>query len=61
MDVSEFVQGVDGADHLGDIEHTHILGESIIKLTEQGEQVPAHVVIHEKILQTYTTSDNHQQ
>lgn len=50
MDVVLLVDGVDGEHHLSHVELGHVLRQTILKLTEQSQQVSAHVVIHHKVL-----------
>lgn len=54
MDVVLLVDGVDGEDHLSHVELGHVLWETVLKLTEQSQQVPAHVVVHDQVLQHNT-------
>lgn len=51
MDVVLLMDGVDGEYHLSHVELGHILRKSILKLTEQCQQVATHVVIHHQVLQ----------
>lgn len=41
---------VDGQHHLGQVELGHLLRQPVLKLTEQRQQIAAHVVVHDQIL-----------
>ena len=60
MDVVVLVDGVDGQDHLCHVEPSHVLRQPVLKLTEQGQQVPAHVVVHHQVLETDTGTGRHE-
>ena len=47
MDVTQPVDGVDGQDHLGQVELGHLFRDPVSKLAEQSEQVPPHIVVHD--------------
>lgn len=49
VDVAEGVAGADGEGHLGDVEAGHVLGEAVLELGEEGEEVAADVVVHEEV------------
>lgn len=51
MDISESVDGVYGQNHFDNVEFGHVLRQSILKLTEEGQEVTATVVVHDKVLQ----------
>lgn len=51
VDVVLLVDGVDGQNHLCHVELGHVFWESILKLAEQSQQVPAHIVVHYQVLQ----------
>lgn len=50
MHVVLLVDGVDGQHHLSHVELGHVLWETILKFTQQGQQVTAHVVVHHQVL-----------
>lgn len=45
------VYRVDGQHHLSHIELGHVLWETVLELTEQGQEVTAHIVVHHQVLQ----------
>lgn len=49
--VVELMDGVDGQHHLPDVEPRHVLREPVFELAEQGQQVAAHVVVHDQVLE----------
>ena len=51
VNVVVLVDGVNGQDHLGHVEPSHILRQTVLKLTQQGQKVAAHIVVHHQILQ----------
>lgn len=51
MDVVEQVNRVDGQDHLSQVELGHLLWKSVLKLTEQSQEVPTHIVVHDQVLE----------
>lgn len=52
VDVVELVNGVDGQHHLSQVEPGHLLRQPVLELTEQSQQIPAHVVVHDQVLET---------
>ena len=50
VDVAQPVDRVDSQHHLGQIEFGHVLGQAILKLGQERQQIPAAVVIHHQIL-----------
>ena len=51
VDVAEAVDGVDGEDHLRDVEPRHLLRQPVLELAEEGQQVAAAVVVHHQVLE----------
>ena len=51
VDVAQLVHGVDGEDHLDDVELGHVLRKSVLELGEQSQEVAAAVVVHDQILE----------
>ena len=51
MDISQLVNGVDGHYHLRGIEPGHVLGQVVLVLTEQSENISSNTVVHDKILE----------
>ena len=49
--VRHSVQRVDRENHLGDVELSHLLRQTVLELGEQREQVAAAVVVHHEVLQ----------
>ena len=45
------MNGVDGHYHLRGIEPGHVLGQVVLVLTEQSENISSHIVVHDKILE----------
>lgn len=50
MDVVLLVDRVDSQDHLSHVELGHVLRKTILKLTEQGQEVSTHIVVHDQVL-----------
>lgn len=48
--ITQSVDGVNGHDHLGQVELSHVLRDPVSKLTEQSQQVPSYIVVHHKVL-----------
>lgn len=48
--VTQFVNRVNGHDHLSQVKLSHVLRESITKLTEQSQQVAPYIIVHYQIL-----------
>lgn len=48
--VAQFVDRVDGQDHLSQVELSHVLREPVTKLTEQSQQVAPYIIVHYQIL-----------
>lgn len=51
VDVVQLVHRVDSQHHLGQVELGHLLGQPILKLAEQRQQVAAHIVVHDQVLE----------
>ena len=51
MNISQLVNGVDGHYHLRGIEPGHVLGQVVLVLTEQSENISSNTVVHDKILE----------
>ena len=45
------MNGVNGHYHLRGIESGHVLGQVVLVLTEQSENISSHIVVHDKILE----------
>ena len=58
VDVSEPMDGVYGEDHLDDVEPRHVLRQAVLKLAQQGQQVPSAVVVHHEILKRNKVFEN---
>lgn len=54
MYITQPVDRVNGHNHLSQVELSHVLRDTVSKLTEQSQQVPTHVVIHHQVLQYNT-------
>lgn len=50
MYISQFVHALYREHHLGDVELGHVLGQAVLELGQQREQVAAAVVIHYQVL-----------
>ena len=50
----EPVHRVDGEHHLGHVEAHHLLGQVVVVLAEQREQVASAVVVHYQVLHAHT-------
>jgi hypothetical protein len=50
VDVAQPVDRVDGQHHFGQVEFGHILGQPILKLGQERQQVTAAVIIHHQVL-----------
>ena len=61
VDISQLVDGVDGKNHLRDVEASHLLGQPVLELAEEREEVSAAVVVHHQVLkhQSVNTSPHY--
>lgn len=50
MDVTQFVNRVNGQNYLSQVELSHVLREPVTKLTEQSQQVAPYIIVHYQIL-----------
>lgn len=47
------MNGVDGQHHLSQVELGHLLRQPVLKLTEQSQQIPTHIVVHDQVLERH--------
>lgn len=50
VDVVKLVNRVNGQDHLSQVELGHLLWQTVLKLTEQSQKIPTHIVVHDQVL-----------